>query len=125
MKAAKFPFRKLLEHADFVILILFIKEKYLKVNIVRYQIQEMTYQEKFDELQNIFSEKFDAYKKFQKELTLGNNESDEFLIAKSEFEKAKSEFEKASNDFQSFLILFNENNPSPNDEFGTIGQRCL
>ena len=78
----------------------------------------MTYQEKFDELQNIFSEKFDAYKKFQKELTLGNNESDEFLIA-------KSEFEKASNDFQSFLILFNENNPSPDDEFGTIGQRCL
>ena len=77
----------------------------------------MTYQEKFDEMQKLFLEKFDAYQKFQKELSLGNSESNEFLTA-------KSEFEKVSNDFQSYLITFKENNALPGDEFGTIGQRC-
>ena len=78
----------------------------------------MTYQEKQAELQKLFSEKFDAYEKFKKELSLENDESDEFLIA-------KSEFEKASNGLQTFLILFNENNALPNDEFGTKGERCI
>jgi hypothetical protein len=77
----------------------------------------MTYQEKHDELQKLFSEKFDVYEKFQKELSSGNDESDKFLIA-------KSEFEKASNDYQTFLIMFKDNNAFPNEEFGTSGQRC-
>ena len=77
----------------------------------------MTYQEKFDEMQELFSEKFDAYEKLRKKLSLENNESNEFLTA-------KSEFEKVSNDFQSYLITFKENNALPGDEFGTMGQRC-
>ncbi len=77
----------------------------------------MTYQEKFDELQNLFSEKFDVYKDLQKKLCLENDESDEFL-------RTKSEFEKSSNELQAFLIMFRENNASPNDEFGTTGGRC-
>ena len=77
----------------------------------------MTYQEKFDELQKQFSEKFDAFEKFQKKLSLGNDQSDQFLIV-------KSEFEKASNDFQAFLIMFKENNASPGDEVGSVGERC-
>lgn len=77
----------------------------------------MTYKEKLDELQKLFSEKFDAYEKFHKELSLENKESDESSTA-------KSEFEKASNDFQAFLIMFKDNNALPGDEFGTVGQRC-
>ena len=77
----------------------------------------MTYQEKFDTLQKIFSEKFDAYEKFQKKLFLGEKEPEEFLMAKSEFEKASTEL-------QVFLIEFKENNASSNDEFGTKGERC-
>lgn len=78
----------------------------------------MTYQEKHNELQKLFSEKFDIYEKFQRELSLGKGESVEFLMA-------KSEFDKGSNDFQTFLILSKENNASPNDEFGIIGQRWI
>jgi len=77
----------------------------------------MTYQEKFDELQKSFSQRFDVYEKFQKELSLGIEGSDKFLIA-------KSEFEKISYDFQAFLIMFKENNAKPGDEFGTTDDRC-
>ena len=79
--------------------------------------QKMTYQEKFDELQKLFSEKFDVYEKFRKELSTGDREPDELLTA-------QSEFEKASTDLQTYLILFKENNAAPGDEFGTTGQRC-
>ncbi|MEP6926528.1 MAG: hypothetical protein ABI834_02775 [Ginsengibacter sp.] len=78
----------------------------------------MNYQEKFDELQKIFSEKFDAYEKIQKKFFLRHDEKSEKFLT------AKSEFEKASNDFQSFIILFRETNASPNDELGSMGQRC-
>ena len=67
----------------------------------------MTWQEKHDELQNLFSEKFDTYEKFLTEHSLGIDELDEFLLA-------KSEFEKASNDFQTFIILFKEKQPIRN-----------
>jgi hypothetical protein len=77
----------------------------------------MTYQEKFDELQTQFSAKFDAFEKFQKKLSLGNDQSDQFLIVKSEFEKASSEF-------QAFLNMFKDSNASPGDEFGSVGERC-
>ena len=77
----------------------------------------MTYQEKFDELQKAFSEKFDTYHKFQKKFSLRNNNANNLLIY-------KSEFEKASSDFQAFLITFKENNASPDDELGTMGKRC-
>ena len=77
----------------------------------------MTYQEKFDELQTQFSEKFDAYEKLQKKLSLGSDQSDQFL-------RAKAEFEKASGEFQAFLSMFKENNASPGDEFGSVGERC-
>ena len=77
----------------------------------------MTYQEKFAELQNRFSEKFDIYEKFQKELSPGKEESEEFLTA-------KAEFEKVSYEFQNFLMVFKDNNASSNDELGTMGQRC-
>jgi len=77
----------------------------------------MTYQEKHDELQKLFSEKFDVYEKFRKELSSGIDEPDKFWIA-------KSEFEKASHDYQTFLIMFKDNNASPDGEFGTSDQRC-
>lgn len=77
----------------------------------------MTYQEKFDELQRLFSEKFDAYEKFRKKLSPGSETSGELLAV-------KSEFEKVSADMQAYLIMFKENNASPGDEFGTIGDRC-
>ncbi|MEP6951496.1 MAG: hypothetical protein ABI863_19555 [Ginsengibacter sp.] len=77
----------------------------------------MTYQEKFDELQKLFSEKFDVYEKLKKQFPGGNHKSDELLAAQSEFEKANT-------DLQTYLILFKENNASPGDEFGTIGERC-
>jgi hypothetical protein len=78
----------------------------------------MTYQQKFDELQKIFSEKFDAYHGLQKKFSLGNyDESDHFL-------KAKGEFEQSGNDVQTFLRLFKENNAAPGDEFGAEGERC-
>ena len=79
--------------------------------------QKMTYQEKFDELQKLFSEKFDVYEKLRKKISPGDRESNELMTA-------QSEFEKASTDLQSYLILFKENNASPGDEFGTMGQRC-
>ena len=38
----------------------------------------MTYQENLMSYKTCFQKKFDAYKKFQKELSLGNDGSDEF-----------------------------------------------
>lgn len=76
----------------------------------------MTYQEKFNELQKLFSEKFDAYEKFRKEPSPDH--------PSKELQLAQSEFEKASVDVQTYLILFKENNALPGDEFGTAGQRC-
>jgi hypothetical protein len=78
----------------------------------------MTYQQKQEELQKLFSEKFDAYEKFKKDFFFENEESEEYLMA-------KSEFENANNDLQVFLVLFKENNALPGDEFGNIGERCM
>ena len=72
----------------------------------------MTYQQKRDELQNIFSEKFDAYENFKTEVSEGEQQSGKFL-------RVKSEFEKVNYEFQSFLISFKDNNASPDDELGT------
>ena len=46
----------------------------------------MTYQQKRDELQKIFSEKFDAYEKAKEEASQ-DQESEKFLNSKEEFEK--------------------------------------
>jgi len=78
---------------------------------------QMTYQEKFEELQALFSKTFDVYEQLRKELSLDNGRSVEFL-------RATAEFEKVSHDFQAFLIMFKENNASPGDEFGSEGERC-
>lgn len=80
-------------------------------------LQKMTYQEKFDELQKLFSEKFDAHEKLRKKLSPGDSQS-------NELQSAQSEFEKANTDLQNYLILFKENNALPDDEFGATGQRC-
>ena len=71
----------------------------------------MTYQQKREELQNIFSEKFDAYENFKNEVSEEEHQSGEFL-------RVKSEFEKVNYEFQSFLISFKGNNALPDDELG-------
>jgi len=77
----------------------------------------MTYQQKRDELQNIFSEKFDAYENLKNEVPEEEHQSGEFL-------RVKSEFEKVNFEFQTFLISFKDNNALPDDELGTSGERC-
>ena len=77
----------------------------------------MTYQQKRDELQQLFSEKFDTYEKAKEEVSLQDQESEKFL-------NTKEEFEKVNTDFQNFLISFKDNNGFPDAEYGTIGQRC-
>ena len=77
----------------------------------------MTYQQKRDELQQLFSQKFDAYEKAKQEVSLQDRESEKFL-------NSKAEFEKVSIEFQNFLISFKDNNGLPNAEYGTIGERC-
>jgi len=77
----------------------------------------MTYQQKRDELQELFSEKFDAYEKAKHEVSPEDPESENFL-------NSKTEFEKVNIDFQNFLISFKDNNGLPNAEYGTTGERC-
>lgn len=70
----------------------------------------MTYQQKRGELQNIFSEKFDAYENFKNEVSEEEQQS-------AEFQRIKSEFEKVNYEFQSFLISFKNKGALPDDEF--------
>jgi hypothetical protein len=77
----------------------------------------MTYQQKNDELQKLFTEKFDAYETAKKEMFPKEPGLESFL-------NIKAEFEKVNFDYQNFLILFKGNNALPADEYGTIGQRC-
>jgi hypothetical protein len=69
----------------------------------------MNYQQKRDELQNIFSEKFDAYENFKKEVSEEEQQS-------AEFQRVKSEFEKVNYELQSFLISFKDNGLLPDDK---------
>ena len=77
----------------------------------------MTYQQKRDDLQQLFSKKFDTYEKAKQGVSQQDLESEKFLNCKAEFEKVNIEF-------QNFLISFKDYSGLPNAESGTIGERC-
>jgi len=77
----------------------------------------MTYQQRFEELHNIFTKESNRYIRAEKELSsiMGWGDSTEL----NDFLNAKKEFEEAGNNYHNFLSYVRKNNISPDEVFNS------